>query len=148
MANNFNTLDSVTDEIAYASITANSANGSTGSGANITGLSVTYTADGTSAYYLEVEGIVAILHTDYANVSVRALESGSARLSSLISLDNPGAAASTGDITYHPLYKRVRLVPSAGSHTYQVNLLKLTAAATTNLQGTTAQPFSISVRRA
>lgn len=136
-----------TDEVDYAEITADSAAAVITTGTNVVGLSIDVTADGNTDYYLEIEGTVGILFTDTALVAVRIMESSTVILSSMVQQDHMGAAVGAAELTFHPIYKRRRIRPTAGTHTYFVNFLLVTATATSVLEASPEQVFSISARR-
>lgn len=106
-------------ELAYAQITVSTGAISTAEsahGTDVTGLSVTFTADGTSAYVAEYQGIALVVGTGASLqfALVRLIE-GSAELQRWL-----GTPDFNGSVV-RSVHRSLRWVPSAGSHTIKIN---------------------------
>lgn len=105
-------------ELGYAEITAEVTQTGVGN-TDVPGLSVTVTV-GTRPIVVEIGGTA--LHLSSASgIGGLTIKEGSTNLASF---------SSVLSTTYLPVARKVRLAPSAGSHTYKVNIAQITAGNT------------------
>jgi len=107
-----NVLSTGPAELGYAQITSNSANNTTATPADVTGLSITVTV-GSRPVILEAQAETSHSSGSTYDYKFFCLYEGSTQLGRCIHLDEGSAAPTTQ-------YIRIRLTPSAGSHSYKV----------------------------
>lgn len=114
------TLGAAGGEVAYAQITSDYVGNTTVS--DVTGLTITFTADGTSQYVIEFWGLI-ITSTDAAAGSVKIMEGATE-----IARCAKEGGVLTGQLCAR--LARARIIPTAGSHTYKITLLASAGTAT------------------
>lgn len=117
-------------ELGYAAITANFTTATTG--ADVTGLAITVTV-GARPILLVMAGTLA--SSAGAGVMIANLQEGATVIGQLA--PGPFAAGAT-----FPFWRAYRVAPSAGSHTYKVNIASFSAG-TVTLSAAAANPASI-----
>lgn len=143
-----NDLDSrVPDLLAYAEIKANSAVVTALEGAggtDIIGLSIDVLCDG-SPIYLAMDGYAGIVGGAAVQYAVGRIMEGTQEIQRQI------ATSPVAGTHYVPLSKKARITPTAGLHTYKINLFRITATSIMlagSDTGSNQSGFSLSASRA
>lgn len=133
----YQALSDAAGEIGYAQVTADQLNIGT-TNTDLTGLSVTVACDGVTP--ILIEGYVLVSKNTNPGRMVVLIHEGATQLQ--LSAVYTGIAAGGGSVTIRP---GVRLIPSAGNHTYK--LVAIADADTMNTLAGATRPNFISVTR-